>query len=358
MRARAGLLPRPRRRASIASTLAGRPRERRLRGRHVCDSRLTPDAAQEHERRHRAAREHRRADNVGPARTDRVGERTGCDHRDPEQRVVGADDDGERSAAEAVERVRWMMSTVIGNASPFPNPASTIASDATQMRGATAAQRTPSAARQERERVDGRQRRAPRRSSRSTTLPITSPTPVRSPQEAVPERAAVERALRQEDLGDVDEPAREHREAEREENGPSSAGERRNVVSPSTRSRQWPRRDRLLALEQARRDAHEQQRREHEGRGVDPVDEVRPRDADDQPAEHGPAVVAAQSVACSSDVPCASSSSATRFGTPASTAGRKNEFAIPATPASDDDRRARCRRTAARRRRRCGRVGG
>src|SRR5689334_14510571 len=48
----------------------------------------------------------------------------------------------------------------------------------------------------------------------------------------------------------------------------------------------------------------------------------------------GPRAAAAHSVACSSDVAFASSSSSTRFGTPASTAGRKNEFAVPATAAS------------------------
>ena len=43
--------------------------------------------------------------------------------------------------------------------------------------------------------------------------------------------------------------------------------------------------------------------------------------------------VANQSVAWSSEVALARSASETRFGTPASTAGRKNELAVPAIPA-------------------------
>src|SRR5581483_9903397 len=52
------------------------------------------------------------------------------------------------------------------------------------------------------------------------------------------------------------------------------------------------------------------------------------------PARTGPSAVALQSAVWRSDVARGSSTSSTRFGRPASTAGRKNEFATPATPAS------------------------
>ena len=49
----------------------------------------------------------------------------------------------------------------------------------------------------------------------------------------------------------------------------------------------------------------------------------------------GPTAVASQSVAWSSEVRVRRGRpSSTRFGTPASTAGRKNELPMPATPAS------------------------
>ena len=73
------------------------------------------------------------------------------------------------------------------------------------------------------------------------------------------------------------------------------------------------------------------------------VGEVRARDGDDDAcrAAGRPAVVA-HSASCRSALASASSSSSTRFGSPARTAGRKNPLPMPATTASADDLQRGC----------------
>ena len=93
--------------------------------------------------------------------------------------------------------------------------------------------------------------------------------------------------------------------------------------------------DALLALQEPGGDPHEEQRREEEGDGVEPVDDIRARErddhaAEDRPDERSPASRSPAGATCPRRAPAPS----TRFGTPASTAGRKNELAMPATAAS------------------------
>ena len=86
------------------------------------------------------------------------------------------------------------------------------------MFGAIAAPKIPAAQRQERERIDvGHVARLEQRAADEAA--DHEPDAGRGPQQAVAERAAVQRSLGEEDLRDVDQPGREHREAERDERG-------------------------------------------------------------------------------------------------------------------------------------------
>ena len=116
--------------------------------------------------------------------------------------------------------------------------------------------------------------------------------------------------------------------------------------SPSRRSAQWPLRDRLVRAEamppgSARRAAPR--------RGRSPRSPSRPSSAPRPRAARrpriGPTVQATCSTVERSEVACSRSSSPTRFGSPAQTAGRKKPVAIPLTAASATIAPAR-RRTA------------
>ena len=85
------------------------------------------------------------------------------------------------------------------------------------------------------------------------------PEAARRPEQPIAERTAVERPLGQEDLGDVDQPAGEHREPERDEHGDHRGGVLEDA-EPFAEVPPVPTADRLLALQQLRRDAEQQKR--------------------------------------------------------------------------------------------------
>ncbi len=110
------------------------------------------------------------------------------------------------------------------------------------------------------------------------------PDPGRRPHQPEAERARVEGLLGEHDLGDVDRSLGDHRQVpddEDDEQRRGAAHERDPVdhVAPV------PPRERLVALEERRRDAREQERRDAEADRVHPVGEVRAGGGDDDPAD-------------------------------------------------------------------------
>ena len=94
-----------------------------------------------------------------------------------------------------------------------------------------------------------------------------------------------ERVLREEDLADVDGAATERRDAPGRRAPRAAGGSGATVRKPSARSRPVPARERRLALQPPRRDARDEQRRDEERHGVDPVRGVRPAGRGEQAAE-------------------------------------------------------------------------
>jgi hypothetical protein len=151
----------------------------------------------------------------------------------------------------------------------LPIPETTIAAAATQMLGA----------------IGPRDRAA--RGAGEERAAEQQPKARGSPHQPVAEGARVERALGQHDLRDVDAAARDHRDVPDDEDD-----EQRIAVAherdPVDEVAQVPARERPCALQEPRRDAGEQQRRDREADRVDPVGEVRPGDGDERAAEQRP----------------------------------------------------------------------
>src|SRR5581483_3391974 len=110
------------------------------------------------------------------------------------------------------------------------------------------------------------------------------PDTARRPEQAVAPGAGAERARREKDLRGVVEAARDHREAEAEENRAqcSRLAKQRHAVAQVAPVAAG---NALLALEQLAGNADQQERREEKRDRVQPVDGMRAEAADDRAAD-------------------------------------------------------------------------